>query len=159
MANIAEGSVIAVRAKLLLDKMREVAAEIADGRLTPGVRRAINYIGEPVCAFGHAACRAAKEAGVTLRSEDGNYPVLVELLDGDYGSALSPDEQDEVAHRTRQIERSNDRTFSEASTAGTSDREELARLIEDTADSLEHILLSRPPKPGPDKIIALDVKP
>jgi hypothetical protein len=143
---IVEGSVVAVRAKLLLDKMREVAEEIRDGSLTPGTGRAIDGDNSPVCAFGHAASRAAKEAKVHLGLVGGNYTCLAIFLNGDYDSSVPYDDMCKISWEMRRIEQSNDSVFSTGAFKALADdglpaaRERVANVMKNVADIIEDIL-------------------
>jgi hypothetical protein len=151
VTKITEGSTIAVRAEVLMTKLREVATEIRDDRLTPRTGQAINWRGEPVCAFGHAVCRAAKEVGIVLVSENANYHTLVVFLNGDYEDALAEDDKDDLRQQARSIERTNDRVFSLPATPTQIDRREVASAIEEAADRMEAILLPKPCRSTPEQ--------
>jgi hypothetical protein len=130
--------VVAARARVLLAKMDEVAAEVKDGRLTPFAGRAIGWDGEPVCAFGHAAARAAKELGVVLYPTIGNYSCLTALLDVEFESPEIMMSSKSIFAQIAKIDIINDTVFSYTTraSASTEDRAMAARVIADAASNI-----------------------
>lgn len=129
------------RARILALSLREKAADIREGKLTPTSGRAIDSTGAPVCAFGHALHAAARSESMTLVEAGYNDVALKRFLNGEYELELSAQARWEIERQANVISSCNDSSFAIDCAPNQFDRENLADTMIKLAQQLELVAM------------------